>query len=175
MKTNIVLGVTGSIAAYKAAELASRLKDRDYNVYPILTEDAKTIISQLTFDTLSQKRQQTPIPHVDLATLADLIVIAPATANTIGKIANGIADNLLTTTVMAANCPVIIAPAMNTNMWNNNILQNNIKFLKEQRYFFVDTEEGDLACGLKGKGRLAKTEKILKAIEKLLNKTNTNN
>lgn len=161
---NIVLGVTGSIAAYKAASLVSRLKDLGHNVYPILTDEAKKFITELTLETLSQKVQQDNVPHVSLATLADLIVVAPATANTIGKIASGIADNLLTETIMAAKCPIIIAPAMNTGMWDNPIVQQNIAKLKQLGYIFIDTETGLLACGINGKGRLASIETILKTI-----------
>lgn len=162
---NIVLGVTGSIAAYKAASLVSRLKDLGHSVYPVLTEEAKKFITDLTLETLAHKKAQNSVPHVDLATTADLIVIAPATANTIGKIASGLADNLLTETVMVAKCPVIIAPAMNTGMWNNPIVQSNIDKLKQLGYIFIEAEEGLLACGLVGKGRLAGIDKILSAIE----------
>jgi len=161
----IVVGVTGSIAAYKAAELVSRLKDRGHDVYVVLTDEAKRFIGELTLETLSQKRAQSPIPHIDLATQADRIIIAPATANTIGKIANGIADNLLTETIMAAKCPVIIAPAMNTGMWENPIVQANIEKLQKLGYHFVDAETGALACGLVGMGRLANVESILAAID----------
>jgi phosphopantothenoylcysteine synthetase/decarboxylase len=164
---NIVVGVTGSIAAFKAAELVSRLKDANHNVYPILTAEGAKFISQLTFDALVKKRPQQPIAHIDQATLADIIVIAPATANTIGKLAGGLADNLLTTTVLAATCPVVIAPAMNTNMWHNPFVQANMAKLKQAGYHFVAAEEGALACGLTGKGRLAKIEKILAKIAAL--------
>ena len=161
----IVVGVTGSIAAYKAAELVSRLKDRGHDVYVILTDEAKRFIGELTLETLAQKRTQSPIPHVALAMQADRIIIAPATANTIGKISSGIADNLLTETVMAAKCPVIIAPAMNTGMWDNPIVQSNIEKLQKLGYHFVDAETGELACGLVGKGRLAKVDAILAALD----------
>jgi phosphopantothenoylcysteine decarboxylase/phosphopantothenate--cysteine ligase len=161
----IVLGITGSIAAYKAAELISRLKDRGHEVYPVLTTDAEKFITSLTLETLAQKRTQAPIPHVNLATQADVILIAPATANTIGKIAHGIADNLLTETVMAARCPVLIAPAMNTAMWDNPIVQSNMETLRRLGYQFIDAEEGELACGLVGKGRLAKLDVILASLD----------
>ncbi|MFH1429661.1 MAG: flavoprotein [Candidatus Margulisiibacteriota bacterium] len=164
----IIVGVTGSIAAFKAAELVSRLKDKDYQVYPVLTDEGAKFITELTFNALIQKKAQSPIPHVDLSGNADLIIIAPATANTIGKIAGGIADNLLTEVVMASKCPVIIAPAMNTNMWENPIVQDNMQKLKKLGYYFVEAEEGTLACGLVGKGRLAKIEKILDKAEELL-------
>ena len=165
---NVVVGVTGSIAAFKAAEIVSRLKDQKYNVYPLLTDAGSAFIGQLTFDALTQKKIQQPIAHVDLATQADVILIAPATANTIGKIANGLADNLLTETVMAAACPIIIAPAMNTGMWENPIVQENIKKLEKLGYHVVDAEEGALACGLVGQGRLAKVDRILEKVEEVL-------
>jgi len=164
---NIVLGVTGSIAAYKAADLVSRLKNKGHNVYPVLTEDAKKFIPELTLETLSQKIAQSNVPHVSLATIADLILIAPATANTIGKITAGLADNLLTEIVMAASCPVLIAPAMNTGMWNNPIVQENMQKLKKMNYIFIEAEDGLLACGLVGMGRLAGLDKILEAVEKI--------
>ncbi|CAK0754969.1 hypothetical protein CCP3SC1_2430003 [Gammaproteobacteria bacterium] len=135
---------------------------------PILTREAKKFIGALTLDTLSQKRAQPTIPHISLAQQADLIVIAPATANVIGRIANGLADDLLTETVMAATCPVLIAPAMNTGMWNNPLVQRNIQTLKDIGYHFIDTDEGELACGLVGKGRLARIPEILTAIESLI-------
>ena len=165
---NIVVGITGSIAAYKAAELVSRLKDSGHNVYPILTADGANFITELTLQSLTQKKPQKPIEHIDLATTADLIIIAPATANTIGKIASGIANNLLTEVVMAANCPVLLAPAMNTQMWENPIVQDNMAKLKKYGYHFIEAEEGALACGLIGQGRLAKVENIIKTIESKL-------
>lgn len=167
---NIVVGVTGSVAAYKAAELVSRLKDLGHAVFPVLTPEGEKFITQLTFDALLQKREQKAIAHIDYASNADLVVIAPASANTIGKIAGGIADNLLTSIIMAATCPKIIAPAMNTGMWDNPIVQANITKLKELGYHFVEAEDGTLACGLVGKGRLARLENILAKIDEVTNK-----
>lgn len=168
---NIVLGVTGSIAAFKALDLLSKLKEKKFVVYPVLTSDAIKFVSEMSFEAILKKYPQVrldeTIQHVSLAEIADLIVIAPCTANTIGKIANGIADNLLTSLLLAKSCPVLIAPAMNDKMWQNDILQDNIKKLESYGFKFMDTKEGTLACGSFGKGKMADIDLILQEIEKI--------
>lgn len=180
---NVVLGITGGIAAYKSADLVSRLVKRNINVDVIMTESATKFISPLTFESLSHNKVivdmfESPkyweIEHIALAEKAKVFAIVPATANIIGKIANGIADDMLTTTVMATNSKVIIAPAMNTNMYNNKITQENIKKLKSYGYIFVEPCEGRLACGTYGKGKLADIGIIESEILKYLNIYNKN-
>lgn len=173
---NIVLGVTGSIAAYKAADIISRLKKQGHEVDVILTESGSRIITPITLQTLSKNKvymdmfeEITPkeVKHISLAEKADLMLIAPATANIIGKIANGIADDFLSTVVMAAanTTPVYIAPAMNTNMYENPIVQANIEKLRSYGYRFIEPKESLLACGTVGKGALADVDDIIKVIE----------
>ena len=173
---NIVLGVTGSIAAYKAADIISRLKKQGHEVDVILTESGSRIITPITLQTLSKNKvymdmfeEITPkeVKHISLAEKADLMLIAPATANIIGKIANGIADDFLSTVVMAAanTTPVYIAPAMNTNMYENPIVQANIEKLRSYGYRFIEPKESLLACGTVGKGSLADVDDIIKVIE----------
>ena len=173
---NIVLGVTGSIAAYKAADIISRLKKLGHEVDVILTESGSRIITPITLQTLSKNKvymdmfeEITPkeVKHISLAEKADLMLIAPATANIIGKIANGIADDFLSTVVMAAanTTPVYIAPAMNTNMYENPIIQANIEKLRSYGYRFIEPKESLLACGTVGKGALADVDDIIKVIE----------
>ena len=166
----ILLGVTGSIAAYKAAEIVSLLKKKDADVFVIMTESATKFIQPLTFSTLSgnlvvnglfSANDKIMIKHISLAQWADLILIAPATANIIGKIAQGIADDMLTTTVMASNKKVIFAPAMNKNMISNPLYQQNVEKLTALGYEFIDSEYGQLACGELGEGRLANIEDIV--------------
>ncbi len=177
-KKNIVIGITGGIAAYKAVDVVSRLKKKDYNINVIMTESAKKFVEPLTFQSLSQNHVVTgmfdepkswDVEHISLAQKADLFIIVPATANIIGKIANGIADDMLTTTVMATRAPVLIAPAMNTNMLTNSIVQENIKKLEKNGYIFIQPEEGRLACGDFGVGKLSESETIVRDAEKLLN------
>lgn len=176
-KKTVVLGVTGGIAAYKSLDIVSGLRKRDINVHVIMTEAAAKFVTPLSFQSLSQnyvvsdmfgEPKSFEIEHISLAEKADLFLIAPASANIIGKIACGIADDMLSTTVMATKAPVLIAPAMNTNMYNNPILQRNIESLKSYGYHFVEPDEGRLACGVIGKGKLADSEKILDAIDMLL-------
>lgn len=175
---NIVLGVSGGIAAYKACELVSRLKKLNAEVHVIMTASASKFVSPLTFQSLSlnqvvvdmfESPKYWEIEHISLAKLADVLVIAPATANVIGKLASGIADDMLSTTVMAASSPVIIAPAMNTNMYENPAVQENIQRLKKRGYIFVEPGEGRLACGDVGKGKLAEPAVIQEAILEALN------
>nr|WP_225624156.1 bifunctional phosphopantothenoylcysteine decarboxylase/phosphopantothenate--cysteine ligase CoaBC [Thermoanaerobacterium thermosaccharolyticum] len=161
---NVVIGVTGGIAAYKSADLVSRLVKRNINVDVIMTESATKFISPLTFESLSHNKVvvdmfESPkfweIEHIALAEKADVFAIVPATANVIGKIANGIADDMLTTTVMATKGKVVLAPAMNTNMYNNIIFRENLKKLDSLGYIIVEPDNGRLACGTYGKGKLA--------------------
>lgn len=177
IKKTVVIGVTGGIAAYKALDIVSGLRKKDISVHIIMTEAAAKFVTPLSFQSLSQnyvvsdmfgEPKSFEIEHISLAERADLFLIAPASANIIGKIANGIADDMLSTTVMATKAPVLIAPAMNTNMYNNPILQRNIESLKSYGYHFVEPDEGRLACGVIGKGKLADSEKILDAIDMLL-------
>jgi len=174
---NIVLGVSGGIAAYKACELVSRLKKLNAGVHVIMTASAAKFVTPLTFQSLSLNQVTVDIfdapkywevEHISLAKLADVLVIAPATANIIGKLAGGIADDMLSTTAMATKAQVIIAPAMNTNMYENPVVQRNIKLLKELGYCIVPPEEGRLACGDVGKGKLADPAVIEKAIMDVL-------
>ena len=166
----IVLGVRGGIAAYKAAALTSALRHQGADVHVVMTLNAAEFVTPLTFQTLSQNRvvlemfddePEWEIDHVALADRADVVIIAPATANIIGKIAAGIADDSLSTLVMSTQAPVVIAPAMNVHMYENPIVQGNIARLRELGYHFVDPAEGALACGYEGKGRMAEPEDII--------------
>jgi len=171
----LVLGVTGSIAAYKAAEIASLLMKSHINVNVIMTESATKFVTPLTFQTLTKNKVYTnmfeevfynDVRHISLAQKADCFVIAPATANIIGKIASGIADDMLTTVIMAIkNKPVIICPAMNTAMFENIIVQENINKLKSCGYTIVEPKESRLACGDLGKGALADVDSIVNVIK----------
>ncbi len=176
MKKSVVLGITGSIAAYKAVELTSLLVKKGYEVYVIMTRAATKFVTPLTLQTISQhpvhvemfdSHQNWEIGHISLAQRADVVLIAPATANFIAKLAAGLADDLLSATLLATRAPVIIAPAMNVGMYENPIFQKSVQFLKEQGYFFVEPEEGRLACGTTGKGRLAELDKIVSTLEKI--------
>ena len=169
----IVLGVTGGIAAYKAVELLRLLTKAGVDVHVIMTRSAQEFVTPLTFQTLSGNPVHTElfnliaereIGHISLADRADLFVIAPATANVIGKIAGGIADDMLTTTVMATKAPVLIAPAMNVNMYTNPLYRDNEDKLRRYGYLFVPPEKGALACGWEGDGKLASPESIFEAV-----------
>ncbi len=172
----IVLGVCGGIVAYWAAEIIGALRNREADVHVIMTGNAAKFITPLTLQTLSKNEVVTSmfelpvkldIGHITYAKKADLILVAPATANFIGKVANGIADDMLTTTIMATKAPVLIAPAMNENMWDNKIVQENVKKLKKQGYCFVEPEYGEMACGGMGVGRLAKIESIINKLAEI--------
>ena len=176
---NFLLGITGSIAAYKAASLTRLLIKEGANVKVIMTPLAKEFITPLTLATLSKN----PIlvdffnpengnwnSHVDLGLWADGYIIAPATANTIGKMANGIADNLLLTTYLSAKCPIFVAPAMDLDMYKHPANQNNINKLKQLGHTFFEAENGELASGLIGKGRLANPETIIKQLKSFYQK-----
>ncbi len=165
----IVLGVTGGIAAYKAVELLRLLTKAGANVHVIMTRSAEEFVTPLTFQTLSMNPVSTSIfnlisereiGHISLADRADLFIIAPATANVVGKLAGGIADDMLTTTVMATKAPVLIAPAMNVNMYQNLLYQENEAKLKRHGYLFVEPAKGLLACGWEGEGKLQEPQVI---------------
>ncbi|MEG0250169.1 MAG: bifunctional phosphopantothenoylcysteine decarboxylase/phosphopantothenate--cysteine ligase CoaBC [Peptostreptococcus sp.] len=170
----IVVGVTGGIAAYKACDVVSKLKKLGANIHVIMTKSAKEFVSPMTFQTLSnnfviddmfEEPKTWEVEHIELAKAADLFLVVPATANFIGKIANGIADDMLTTTVMARTSQLVIAPAMNTNMYNNPIVQDNIAKLEAYGCEFINPASGLLACGDVGAGKLEDTEKIVEYVE----------
>lgn len=170
---NVVFGVTGGIAVYKALDVISALRKKDINVDVIMTKHATEFVNPVTFQALSQNAvsvdmfeepKEWEIHHISLATKADLLVVAPATANIIGKVANGIADDMLSTTIMATKATVVFAPAMNTNMYTNPIVQENIEKLKKLGYKFIEPASGRLACGTSGKGKLADVETIVDSI-----------
>ena len=180
MSKCVVIGVTGGIAVYKALDVISALRKKDIEVHVIMTESASKFVNPLTFQSISQNMVVTDmfaepkaweIQHISLAQKADLMLIAPATANVIGKISNGIADDMLSTTVMATKAKVLIAPAMNTNMYQNQIVQNNISKLKDFGYKFIEPASGRLACGDIGIGKLADVNTIVeRVIEELEDK-----
>ena len=170
---NVVIGVTGGIAVYKALDVISALRKKDINVHVIMTKSATEFVSPLTFQSISQnlvtvsmfdEPKAWEIQHISLAKKADLFLVAPATANIIGKVANGIADDMLSTTIMATKSKVIFAPAMNTNMYENPIVQGNINRLKEYGYEFIEPDSGRLACGDAGKGKFPKPDVIVDRI-----------
>ena len=169
----VVLGVTGSIAAYKIAYLASALVKLHADVNVIMTKNATNFINPITFETLTgnkclidtfDRNFQFNVEHVALAKRADIFMVAPASANVIGKIAHGIADDMLTTTIMASKCPKLISPAMNTNMFENPILQDNLKILEKYGYEIINPASGYLACGDTGAGKMPEPETLLKYI-----------
>jgi phosphopantothenoylcysteine decarboxylase/phosphopantothenate--cysteine ligase len=176
MPQTVVVGVSGGIAAYKSAYLVSALKKR-FDVHVIMTENALEFVSVLTFETLSgnavitgtfEKTQEFDVKHVSLAQKADVFLVAPATANVIAKVASGIADDMLTTTLLAAKCPVILAPAMNTAMYEDAATQENISILKSRGYYVMDTGEGLLACGDTGAGRMREPDEIIVYMHQVL-------
>nr|WP_314995472.1 bifunctional phosphopantothenoylcysteine decarboxylase/phosphopantothenate--cysteine ligase CoaBC [uncultured Treponema sp.] len=169
----IVIGVTGGIAAYKACDVVSKLRKRGASVYVIMTEAASKFVAPLTFQTLSNhfvvsdmfaEQKTWEVEHISLAKKADLMVIVPATADIIGKLAAGIADDMLTTTAMACRAPVMLAPAMNTGMYHNPIVQENIRKLTTLGYPVIEPVCGMLACGDEGEGKLADVDTIVEAI-----------
>ncbi|SMB94589.1 Phosphopantothenate-cysteine ligase [Thermanaeromonas toyohensis ToBE] len=173
----IILGVCGGIAAYKAADLCRLLVKEGAQVQVLMTRAAKEFITPLTFSTLSGRPALSemfgaegvnPLLHIEVASGADLLLIAPATANIIAKLAWGLADDLLSTTALAVTCPALIAPAMNVHMYNNPVVQENLAILKRRGWEVIEPEEGELACGVQGKGRLASLEKIIAAARKAL-------
>lgn len=171
---NITVGITGGIAVFKAVQLVSALASAQAQVRVIMTRAAQEFVNPLTFQTLSghpvytdlfAKISDAPVQHIELATGSDLIVLAPTTANVIGKMANGIADDLLSTVLMAATVPVLICPAMNVNMYNNPIVQQNMEKLRRLGYRFIEPGVGRLACGTEGRGRLADQDAIMDEIK----------
>jgi len=177
--SEILVGVSGSIAAYKAADLVSRLRKHDHGVRVVMTEGASRFVTPLTFQALSGNPVEDSLwridtanrpEHIDLADRTDLMVIAPTTANVIAKIAAGIADEILTATVLvvATTTPVLIAPAMNTRMWENPITQRNLGALRDLGYRVIEPDAGRLACGDVGPGRMAEPEAIVERVEEIL-------
>ena len=173
----IVLGVTGGIAAYKAAEVVSRLRKQGANVHVIMTENARQFITPLTLETLSgnpvvyhtfERPATWEVEHIALAKRAEVFVIAPATANILAKMACGIADDMLSTTVLATKAPVLVAPAMNTGMWTAPATRQNVETLRQRGVGFVGPEAGFLACGDEGSGRMSEPAAIVEAIESIL-------
>lgn len=171
---NIAVGVTGCIAAYKSAEVVSRLKKLGADVRVIMTKSAQEFIAPLTFGTLTKNKvicdmfslpDYKEVEHISVASWADVFLVCPATANIIGKVASGVADDFLSTAIMATKAPVVFAAAMNNNMYDNPIVQDNIKKLKSFGYNFIEPEDGMLACGTSGKGRLADFDKIVETVE----------
>lgn len=177
-RKTVVMGVTGGIAAYKALDIVSKLIKNNIEVHVIMTDNAAKFVTPLSFQSLSQnlvsidmfsEPKAWEIQHISLAKKADIMLIAPATANIIGKIANGLADDMLSTTVMATKAEVFIAPAMNTNMYKNTIVQSNINKLKNLGYKFINPSSGRLACGDTGEGKLADTDEITAIVLNTLN------
>jgi len=168
LRKTVLIGITGGIAAYKMCELIRRYKRNNFNVKVLVTKNALNFVTELTLSTLSQNPvycdnfdiKEFKPEHISLCDEGDILVIAPASANTISKIANGICDNLLTSVTCAFNKPIVIAPAMNTNMWENKFVQENIKKLKEYNYTILPPETGYLACGVEGSGRLCSLDTI---------------
>lgn len=176
----IVLGVCGGIAAYKACELLRLFKKVGHTVQVMMTASAQKFVTSLTFQTLSQRpvltdlfdlTQEDKIGHIVTADEADLIVIAPATANMLARAAHGLADDVISTVLLATKAPVLFAPSMNVNMWQHPATRDNVQTLKSRGVHFVDPENGDLACGWVGEGRMAEPEKIFAKVESLLNKS----
>jgi len=174
---NILLGVTGSIASFKACDLIGLLRRKGHSVRCVMSRYAKHFVTPLTLETLSGKKviedmfdlPETRDPaHISLAEEADIILVAAATADVIGKVASGICDDILTCVVCASDRPVLFAPAMNDRMFNNAIVQENIKYLKDKGYHFIGPVVGHLACGKDGIGRLAPLEEIVREAEKIL-------
>ena len=173
----VVLGVTGSIAAYKIASLASMLVKKHANVHVIMTQNAMNFINPITFETLTghkclvdtfDRNFEFQVEHVSLAKQADVVMIAPESANVIGKLAHGIADDMLTTTLLACRCPKFLSPAMNTAMYENPIVQDNLKILKKYGYEVITPASGYLACGDTGSGKMPEPETLYQYIEKEL-------
>ena len=172
----VVLGITGSIGAYKAADLVRQLKDAGYAVACVLTQRAMKFIAPLTLQTLSERKAYTDlfdpeslhVVHTTLADHARLVIVAPATANVIGKFANGIADDLLSCVLLATRAKLLFAPAMNVNMWQHPTVQRNVTTLKRLGVRFVGPDVGKLACGYEAIGHLAEPEEILRATKQLV-------
>ncbi len=176
-KKNIILGVSASIAIYKACEILRRLREDNFSLTVVMTKEAQELIKPIVFQSLSgnkvycglfEEPETWEIEHISLAQKADLVLIAPATANIIAKIASGLCDDLLTCVVCATKAPVVLCPAMNENMYQNKIVQDNIKRLKSLGYKFVEPRQGRLACGKVGLGCLAEVETVVKEVKKII-------
>lgn len=176
-ESTVVLGVAGSIASYKACDIAGLLRKRGYTVIPVMTKEAQEFITPLTLETIACHKVYIDMfrlpdewdpAHISLADRAGLILIAPATANIIGKLASGVCDDLLTCVVYAAKAPILIAPAMNENMYTHPVVQENIKRLKKLGYRFIGPIKGHLACGREGLGHLAGVEEIVAEAGRIL-------
>jgi len=173
----VTLGVTGSIAAYKACEIASLLGKDGVDVHVVLTESAAKLVTAVTFQTLTGNPVVTgmfhpygggTMPHISLADRSDLLVTAPATANILAKYAHGMADDALSTLALSADCPHLVAPAMNDRMWRNPVVQENVRKLEDLGFAFAGPGQGRLACGTEGTGRMAEPVDILEAVRGLL-------
>lgn len=174
---HVVLGVSGSIAAYKAAELVRLMKRKDWDVSVVMTAGAAEFITPLTFQTLSRNAVGTGLfeekdgwhpEHISFADRADVVLVAPCTANVLAKMAHGLADDLLSCTLLATRAPVVVAPAMNDAMWDHPATRANVALLKSRGVTFVEVGSGDLACGREGAGRLADPVEIVKQVEQVL-------
>lgn len=172
----VVLGITGGIAAYKACEVVRLMVKAGAEVHTILTEAGARFVTPLTLQTLSHNVVHTEmfdlmsemeVGHVSLADRADVVLVAPATADVMAKAAHGICDDLLTTVLLATKAPIVAAPSMNVNMWDNPITQRNVATLKERGWKIIEPDEGELACGYMGKGRLPDPQEIIKFIKKI--------
>ena len=177
MARTVVIGVTGSIAAYKACELVRLFVKNGDDVHVIMTDHAKEFVTPLTFRTLSRNPVQNAMfaepldwkpGHISLAEAADLFIVAPATANILAKMAHGLADDLLSSVALATRAPILVAPAMNTGMYENLATQANVETLKSRGVHFVEMDTGDLACGTTGKGRMADPSAIFTAAQSLV-------
>lgn len=173
----ITLGICGGIAAYKACEIVRQLIKDNFSVHVMMTENAQKFVAPLTLQTLSQNpvathlfdlTEESQIGHIRLADEPDVILIAPATANVIAKVTHGICDDLVTTVLLATKAKIVMAPSMNVNMYKNPATQENMEKLKNRGFYFIDPEEGELACGWMGEGRLAEPQKIVDMIKKLI-------
>lgn len=178
-KKSVLLGITGGISAYKSVYIASGLKKKGYDVHVIMTDNATKFVTPLTFETMSGNKvvtdvfdpaNESPTEHITLGQTMDLVLIAPATGNTIAKLAHGIADNMLTSTMLACNCPVLISPAMNTVMFNNPATQANLEILRERGYVIIEPAEGMLACGVEGKGKMPEPDVLISYVEQWVSK-----
>ncbi|MCG8481668.1 MAG: bifunctional phosphopantothenoylcysteine decarboxylase/phosphopantothenate--cysteine ligase CoaBC [Clostridia bacterium] len=182
MKKHLVIGVTGGIASYKALDVVSRLKKNGFDISVVMTKNACEFVTPLSFQTISQNRVITDmfeepktweVEHIELTKKADAFLIVPATPNFIGKVASGIADDMLTTAVMASKTPIICVPSMNTNMYENPIFQRNVSKLKDLGYYFMDPDSGLLACGDVGKGKLPDPQEIVDQTIAILDRLQT--
>ena len=178
-KKKVILGVSGGISAYKTVYVASGLKKMGYDVHVIMTENAAKFVTPITFATMSGNKvvtdvfdpaNDTPTEHIELGQSADLVLIAPATANTIAKLAHGIGDDMLTTTMLACTCPILISPAMNTKMFENPATQENLEILRRRGYEIIEPATGMLACGVEGKGKMPEPDVLISYVEQWISK-----